>query len=110
MFRALLINHNFDYDEHRQDPLLRQLMISAVQQSLEEEGNLLTPPAYRSSLISISICVSVTLITIIIYVTTITIVINVIINNILNHHRGQKKSKLPTKHCQRHNGPRVLPL
>merc|ERR1719507_1151059 len=35
--------------QQRQDPLLRQLMISAVQQSLEEEGNLLTPPAYRQN-------------------------------------------------------------
>jgi len=33
----------------RQDPLLRQLMISAVQQSLEKEGNLLSPPAYRQN-------------------------------------------------------------
>ena len=44
----------------RQDPLLRQLMISAVQQSLEEEGNLLTPPPYRlsSSLLYLSIFLS----------------------------------------------------
>ena len=41
-------DHDADQDDHpRQDPLLRQLMISAVQQSLEKEGNLLSPPAYR---------------------------------------------------------------